>query len=235
MRVINWNIERHRPSSWQSRSLVSEIAALKPDLVCLTEAWQNSLDLMDGFSISAPGVAWSPQHADERKVLLWSKVPWEGANAISVLERTGSAVTGLTNLSGLRVRVVGICIPYHFANPLGQSPKAAMWEQHERFLADVKPLIDAWIEDGPTIVLGDFNRRIPRSWGPKKSYELLERAFERLNIVTAGVLSGVKRKTIDHIATAGLSAPSKTCGLPAEDASGATRSDHFGVLVEIPE
>jgi len=55
LRIVNWNIERRKPSSWQARSLVDEIASLEPDYVCLTEAWKQSLADFGGHVISAEG------------------------------------------------------------------------------------------------------------------------------------------------------------------------------------
>ncbi len=75
MRIVNWNIERHGPSTWQAKSLLAEIAELEPDLVCLTEAWEDSAAALRGHAISAPGAAWSTKHDSERKVLLWWKYP----------------------------------------------------------------------------------------------------------------------------------------------------------------
>lgn len=232
-RIVNWNIERRKPSSWQAMSLVEEITGLKPDLICLTEAWTQSLSSLGGHTVSSPGVAWSPKHEDERKVLLWSPTPWRDAGVVTGLEETGSAVTGMTTLGGIETRVVGICIPYNFASPLGRTPKVKPWHQHESYLKKLKPLLDAWARQGPTIVLGDFNRRIPRVWGPRASYALLKNAFENYEIATAGVLQGVNDRTIDHVAHFGPFSTSAVTGRPAEASDGRRRSDHFGVVLDM--
>ncbi|WP_406680584.1 endonuclease/exonuclease/phosphatase family protein [Hyphomonas sp. FCG-A18] len=231
-RIINWNIERHGPGSWQAASLTGDIAVLKPDLVCLTEAWKQTLSQLDGYSVSAPGAAWSAQDPDERKVLLWSRRSWENVEVAHELDSLGGCLTGLTTIGPDKVRIVGLCIPYQFASPLGQVSKAKQWEMHERFLCKLEPLLSKWSTERPMIVLGDFNRRMPRSWGPKKSYELLERVFERLNIVTTGSLDNVDDRTVDHVAVSSQFNPSQVMGIPAESADGRKRSDHFGVMVD---
>ena len=144
MRIVNWNIERRGPSTWQAKSLLAEIAELGPDVVCLTEAWEASAEALGGHSISAAGAAWSAQHDSERKVLLWSKHPWHSVETINQLEATGSAITGLTLFGETQVRVIGLCVPYHFASPFGQEPRAKPWSQHERFLEDLSPLLRRW-------------------------------------------------------------------------------------------
>ncbi|MFN7056462.1 endonuclease/exonuclease/phosphatase family protein [Hyphomonas sp.] len=55
MRIVNWNIERHAPSKWRAKSLLAEIAELDPDVLCLTEAWEESAAALGGHAISAPG------------------------------------------------------------------------------------------------------------------------------------------------------------------------------------
>lgn len=233
MRIVNWNIERHAPQTWQAKSLLAEIERLEPDIVCLTEAWETSAELLGGCSISAPGAAWSAKVPGECKVLLWSKAPWRDVQIIDELEATGSAITAVTELAGVGIRFVGLCIPYHFASPLGQKPRAKPWRQHERFLEDLAPLLRGWREEGPVIVVGDYNRFIPRHWGPKRSYALLETALHGFDVVTAGDLPGVGKRAIDHIAVAGEFALSGVRGLPVEGPDGRNRSDHFGVVADL--
>ncbi|MFN3213752.1 MAG: endonuclease/exonuclease/phosphatase family protein [Henriciella sp.] len=232
-RLVNWNIERKRPGSWQAKSLIEEIASIAPDVICLTEAWVDSLETLGGFTISSKGIAWSPQKEDERKVLIWSHQPWVSVEVINELEETGSAVTGLCNLAGIQTRIVGICVPYHFASPLGVTPKEKPWSQHNAFLRKLMSYLDVWAIEGPTIVLGDFNRRMPRSWGPKHSYELLELALENYEVVTRGPLNGVDQLSIDHIAVTAPLNVKAVVGRPAEDHRGRKRSDHFGVVADL--
>lgn len=232
MRIVNWNIERHGPSKWQAKSLLDEIARLDPDIVCLTEAWETSAAPLGGFAVSATGAAWSSKSDSERKVLLWSRNEWRDVQPLDALEATGSAITGLTLLGSTEIRVVGLCIPYHFANLLGQEPRAKPWSQHARFLEELAPLLLQWRQEGPVIVAGDFNQFMPRIWGPKRSYELLEATFHGYVVVTAGEINGVNARAIDHVAFAGDLAATNVLGLPAESADGRKRSDHFGVVVD---
>lgn len=232
MRIVNWNIERHGPATWQAKSLLAEIAELGPDVLCLTEAWEASAATLGGYAISAPGAAWSAEHDSERKVLLWSKHPWQNVQTIDQLEATGSAITGLMLLGETQVRVAGLCIPYHFASPFGQEPRAKPWSQHERFLEDLAPLLIEWRNEGPVIVLGDFNQFMPRVWGPKRSHEMMEAAFTGYSIVTAGEIEGVGARAIDHVAFAGNLKATSVFGRSAASEDGRKRSDHFGVVVD---
>lgn len=233
LRVINWNIARHPPNSWQAISLTEEIASLAPDLVCLTEAWSNSLAKLSGYAISAPGLAWSEKAAEERKVMLWSRSRWMNVEIVDDLEAVGCCVTGITQFEGAPIRIVGVCIPYAFANPFGQRPKAKMWELHELFLHALKPRIEKWKSEGSTIVLGDFNRRMPRSRGAIRPYKLLESTFADLNVVTSGVLAEVNDQTVDHIAVSRDISAGDITGISSGSPDGRQRSDHFGVLADL--
>lgn len=213
---------------------MNKIASLEPDYVCLTEAWKQSLVDFSGHVISAAGIAWSPQHPDERKVVLWSRNPWADVEPIEQLEAIGSAITGTSEINGNVVRFVSVCIPYHFASPLEVEPRAKPWTEHERFLETLKPLLARWARDEPVIVLGYFNRRVPRSWGLKKSYEKLDDAFSGFQFATTGYLDEINDRRIDHIAFAGSFEVKRTYGKSAYLPDGRSLSDHFVVVAEFP-
>ena len=82
-------------------------------------------------------------------------------------------------------------------------------------------------------VLGDFNRRVPRSWGPKQSYEKLEDTFSGYQFATTGILDEINDRTIDHIAFAGSFEVKRVYGKSAHLPDGRRRSDHFGVVAEL--
>lgn len=234
MRIVNWNIQRNRPSSWKAKSLIGEIRHLHPDLVCLTEAWASSLEELDGYSISASGVAWSVQKPDERKVLLWSQNPWRQVEVPEELNSIGCAVAGLTRIENVDVRVVGICVPYAAASPLGTVPRVSPWVQHEAFLRALAAWLPRWRDQVPLIVIGDFNRRMPRGkWGSKRAYQLLEDTFADYQFATMGDLPEVGGRTVDHVVVSDHFSVEKTTARSAEDETGRIRSDHFGVVVDL--
>lgn len=232
MRLVNWNIERADPASEDADFLIGEIHSLQPDLVCLTEAWEGSLERFGGHTLSAPGLSWSRKQAGECKVLIWSPNPWTDLEVLDELEATGSAVTGRTELCGRLVRLVGICIPYFGANPYGQVPRSKPWALHTNFITALIPRLSRWQSEGPVIVAGDFNRRMPRTYGPKQAYELLERAFENYEIVTRGPIPDMSVQTLDHVAWAGGFRLRGVQGRSAVAPNGREASDHFGVVVD---
>ena len=234
MRIVNWNIERKAPHSWQAQSLVSEIRYLAPDLICLTEAYETSLSDMGGETISVTGVKWSKQADSERKVLLWSRTPWTDIEQHDLLNQTGAAVSGITSLGGRYVRVLGMCTPYHMASPVGVEPRAKPWSQHELFLDGLKPLLNEWKAGSlPVIVLGDFNQFHPRIWGAKSAHQKLVDALGGMEVVTSGLHPGFEKHAIDHVVLSSGMVATSVSGRSRFDARGKPRSDHFGVLVDL--
>lgn len=165
-------------------------------------------------------------------MLLWSANPWTDVDAVESAAAVGGVMSGQTEVGGRRVRVAGICIPYHMARPYRQAEKAAPWAQHERFIEALAPSLARWRQEGPVIVMGDFNRRMPRTYGSLRSYEMLERAFEGYEIATRGKLPGIEAQTVDHVAVAGAVRVTGVAGRSAVSPEGLVRSDHFGVVVD---
>ncbi len=232
MRLINWNIERRGPHTWQAASLVSEIHSLQPDLVVLTEAHVSSLESMGGHVQTHRGYVVGPKADSERLVLIWSKAPWTEVPLPPSLADLGGAVLGQTTVDGRTVYCFGICIPWHMAPTSPPGEKTEAWKQHELFLEQLGPALGTFSHLRPLIVAGDYNRRMPRAWGPHKSYEKLEAALKGLDVVTRGSLAPLDAMTIDHVATRGDLRLAHVRALDRNDASERARSDHFGILVD---
>lgn len=214
---------------------MAEIQSLSPDIVALTEAHIGSTFSLGGHEISARGVCWAANYADtEQKILLWSREPWLRVESPRVLSKIGGAVVGSTKVDGKDVRVLGVCIPYQHASPFGAKTKSKYFEEHERFLIELTD----WFKNQETradIVVGDFNRGVPRDWGPHRSYDLLMKTFAEYKFVTAGLRCvGAKSATIDHVAVAPEISAARIEALTAVDSvRQKPRSDHFGVMVEL--
>ena len=86
--------------------------------------------------------------------------------------------------------------------------------------------------DGPTLVLGDFNQRVPRQRQPVRVAQALDGALYNFDLATSGFRSCEGCLTIDHIAhTRDLKGRNLT-EVPRFD-GGLKISDHFGVAAEI--
>ncbi|MEO9969674.1 MAG: endonuclease/exonuclease/phosphatase family protein [Hyphomonadaceae bacterium] len=234
IRVVNWNIERRGPHTWQAASLISEIADLHPDLVCLTEAHEVSLDALGGHVISHVGYRSAHKKPSERLVLLWSSAPWQPLVIPESLQYLGGLIGGVTNLDGQEMLCIGLCIPYHMAK-LASEEKTRPWHHHKTFLKQVAPWLRTQIGERPIIVVGDFNQRIPRKYGSREAYDLLMQALDPFEIITRGELAPLGELTIDHI---GLNGGFRAARIEARSRfghDGRPRSDHFGIFAEVTQ
>jgi endonuclease/exonuclease/phosphatase family metal-dependent hydrolase len=84
----------------------------------------------------------------------------------------------------------------------------------------------------PTVLLGDFNQRIPRARQPEHVFSALTAALNpEFRIATAGTITGAPDLAIDHLAVRGALETVQTDFLSHHDANGAEMSDHFGLRV----
>ena len=235
MRIVNWNIERRGPHTWQAASLASEIQSLDPDIVFLTEGHHHSLEALGGFTLDHPGYDATHKSDSERLVLLWSRSAWEPVALPEKLQASGGAVLGRTMVGHHPVHCMCICVPWHMCPTVKANGKVVPWAQHKAFLRELAPTLRE-LGDSPTplIVAGDFNRRMPRRWGPIDAYDLLSDAFEGLNIITADTLQPENAATIDHVAITSSFGPVAVRSLSVIDPERQRpRSDHFGVLADL--
>lgn len=81
-----------------------------------------------------------------------------------------------------------------------------------------------------TIVLGDFNQRVPRRSQTKGVHAALLHAFEAFSFATDGDLEGAPGPALDHIAHTPDLAPAGGIGLwPRKERHDRRLSDRFGV------
>ena len=232
IKVVNWNIERRGPQTWQAASLISEIGGFGPDLVCLTEAHDNSLTSLGGHTISHVGYRSAHKQPSERLVMLWSRTSWQPVVIPEKLQNSGGLVAGVTKLDGEDVLCIGLCIPYHMAK-LANEEKTRPWHHHKRFLKQVTPWLRTQTGERPTIVMGDFNQRIPRKYGSREAYDLLMHVFDPFEIITRDELEPLGELTIDHIGLKGGLGAVRIEARSRFAHDGRPRSDHFGVFATL--
>lgn len=103
------------------------------------------------------------------------------------------------------------------------------WKDHEDWLAGFEKL-PYRCAPVRTVVLGDFNQRIPWTWGKRQAHEALLQAFRGYTISTKGDLPGAPHRAIDHIAHTPDLALDGDIGLwPKRQERYKPISDHFGV------
>ncbi len=211
VRVGTWNVEWAKPGTPKGKRVEPILAAPNCDVLCVTEG--DAGILPKGGHVIDAGTDWGypiPKTSPRRrKVLLWSKRPWT-----PVFDRLqdelpgGRLVAGVTETPVGRVTVVGVCIPWRDAHLNSGRKDREPWQEHRAWLARFGELVYAGAQSR-TIVLGDFNQRIPRKYAPVEVYGELLRAFEGVCIATKGFFhspfsaddSGDRQVSLSDVAT----------------------------------
>ena len=234
MKIVNWNVEWAGPRSPRAPAILNRIDSHDPEIVCLTEAHKALLS-RSGHTITAQADYGYGVSEHRRKVMLWSKEPWERVDDVGIATLTpGRFVSAVTRTPLGDVTVMGICIPWFGSRTQANrgSERKLRWQDHEEYLAALTELL----QSAPTnrlIVMGDFNQVIGSGSRARRDLRAaLANAFPSgMRIITADV-AFQGRKSIDHIVVSeDLSVDSLYTISNVQD--GKRLSDHFGIAAEI--
>jgi len=198
MNILTWNLERKKVNTPYGKLAIQHLFQQVPDVMAISETWTD-FPTHGGYTAHS-------QHPkghfadDERKILIWSKHPWtEIDNVGDKGLPIGRFVSGVTLTEVGEIRVVGVCIPYHMADVVHGTKDKKPWEQHKVFLEILPSILQGYSR--PVIIAGDFNQRIPKvKYGNHEAALKMQQAFKNYNIVTQGIIDGLSRAGIDHIA-----------------------------------
>ena len=233
LRVLTWNVEWAAPGSWRATEILSRVEQHTPEVVCLTET-NNALLSQAGYCISSRADYGYPIKAGRRKVMLWSREPWEQVDDLGIDSMPpGRFISGVTQTSLGKVRVVGVCIPWFGSRtePRRGQERKLQWEDHAQYLAGLNEVLRQSSSER-LIVMGDFNQIVgPGGRAPAGLQLALHEAFQGMIVATSDLaLQG--HRSIDHIALSkdftveSMSAISNTHGERR-------LSDHFGVATAL--
>lgn len=211
--------------------MLVRIRGAAPDIICVTEAHEGSLDDLGGHAIAAAGRVWSKTAKAERKVLLWS--PNDFSDVIYGRAGTEALVSGVTETALGPIRLIGVCIPYHMAAPTGAQPRPKPWSIHLAYLQGLKKFLARLDTNIPAVIAGDFNQRIPRSHTPHAVHDALLDAINGYRVATEGLIPGIGKAAIDHIAHGPELMSEHVFGISNIAADGKRLSDHFGVAADL--
>ena len=230
LRIGTWNTKWARSESVRGNRVSKTLSDPDCDVLCVTEGGKGIFPA-GGYPIcGGPDWGYPPEWEGCRKVLLWSKWPWSNCDALgSDALPPGRFVAGITDTPHGSLTVVGVCIPWFNAHVRDGRKKCRRWQEHEKWLAGFDTLSYRRATE-KTVVLGDFNQRIPWTWGKKRAYEALLQAFRGFAISTKGDLPGAPHRAIDHIAhTPDLALDGRIERWPKRHEKYKPLSDHFGV------
>ena len=230
LRILLWNLEWATPRSPRGRRIRAILADLDPDVVCLTEATAAMLP-DDGFALDAQPDYGYGATGDRRKVLLWSRSPWNSVDRVGdeVLPR-GRYVAGITQ----GTRFVGVCVPWWDAHVRTGRRDREPWEDHRRYLDTLQGVARRHLAaPEPLVVLGDLNQRLPRYRQPPDVYASLQRVIaEGLACPTADD-TGWVRGQIDHVLVGNGVEVLAVRVLPRVADDGLRLSDHDGLVARL--
>lgn len=228
MNLLVWNVEWAAPRSKRGAAIQGIIADLQPDVICMTEGTASMLPGAGHTIEASPDYGYGAT-GERRKVLLWSRSPWIDVDRVGDSEMPGGRfIAGTTG--GLRF--VGVCIPWRDAHVRTGRKDREPWQDHLAYLAGLRRALEA--TDGPAVVAGDFNQRLPRRRQPTAVHEALTGAMgSSWKIISAGVVDDDGADLIDHVAVSPELDGRVTGSIPRATPDGVRLSDHPGVLVEI--
>ena len=205
MNLVNWNVEWASSAAYsRTPEIRKRIAAHSPDVVCLTETHREMLSPSGGHIICSQADAGYRIKENMRKVMLWSREPWEHVDDLGHASMPpGRYVSGVTRTPLGEVTVIGICIPWHGSRTEARrgAEQKERWEDHVSYVKCLGELL-LKIQDRPLIVTGDFNQRIGQKGyapPPDKQVAVQDIMPRHLTIATSA-LGYNGRRCIDHMA-----------------------------------
>ena len=200
-----------------------------PEIVCLTETHLEFFK--GGHEISSgPDYGCGIQESC-RKVLLWSKEPWERVDDIGDDQMPpGRFISGVTRTSVGMVTVIGLCIPWKNSQSGARysGERRGPWEDHELYLEHLAGVLSREPSER-LVVMGDFNQQISKSGRTRsRRADLLQQAIPRHVRLVTSKFEYCGRRTIDHIALSTDLAASLD-GIPGE----LSDPGRFGIVADV--
>ena len=228
-----WNVQWAARSNKKGKFFAPLLRDLDCDVLCITE---GSADLLPegGHTIVCGADCGYGVEGSRRKVMLWSRNPWLDVDEVgSGSLPPGRFIAGTTDAGLGLVRFVGVCIPWRAAHVSSGQRNRSPWQDHLTYCGHLPEALTRNAIVG-TVLLGDFNQRIPCQGQPAHVYAALVNALgSRFKLTTAGAILGAPGPAIDHLAvTVGLHSAG-VMYLSPKDEFGKAMSDHFGMKVTL--
>ena len=232
MRISCWNVKWNRRTSWAGERISERLLADDPEIICCPESHTDFLGAGWHGIFSQPDYGY-PMKPGRRKVAVWSKRPWREVDDFGVAGLApGRYVAGITDTSLGPIRIIGVCVPWERAHVSTGGRNRAPWEDHLSYLHGFKQVLASAGGSEPTVVVGDFNQRIPRRRSPEKVFEELEDTLAGIVVWTRGSLPGLEHQPVCHIGGSRHLRVTACQGYPRRS-SGGMLSDHDGISVVV--
>jgi endonuclease/exonuclease/phosphatase family metal-dependent hydrolase len=228
LRIATWNLEWAKPSTPRHQRALAHLESVGADVIVTTE---DSVHDWPAFSHRVDGGSdWGYRKVGERrKVIAWSTSPWTDVEVVDNGAMRGRFVAATTSVAGVELRVLAVCIPWRDAHVSTGRRDRQIWTDHVEFCHQLGEVVGSI--DGPFVVTGDFNQRIPRRRQPQYVFDALTASLGHgVSIDTAGEFA--IGTLIDHVAS------SEHLSVTAVDPwsnviDGHRISDHTGMSVDL--
>ena len=226
MRILIWNTEWAKPNSPREKIIKDIVRNANADIICITEGYLESWQDYK-YVISSNEDYGYKMHKGRRKVILISKTHWDNiSDASNTKIPEGRYISGITN----DINVIGVCIPWKDAHVTTGRKDRKSWEDHISYLEGLQNILSNLTEK--TLVMGDFNQRIPRKYSRKDAYDLMLKTFEGFKFETKDTIQPIDKQSIDHLCTKNIA---KVLSVESIDniQNNIRLSDHFGLIIEL--
>ena len=222
-----WNTEWATPGSKRESRIKQILAEIDADILCVTEGYLQSWE-NEGYTISSKADYGYRLHEGRRKVMLVSKQPWDDIDTYGVSTLPSGRFCAGTSYG---IRTYGVCIPWKSAHVTTGQKNRELWQDHLSYLDGLGGILRKAPKS--SMVMGDFNQRVPRKYSPENVYQKLISTFEPdYSIATSGEIQGLEKQAIDHLAISNSFQVNSIIGIPAVD-NGQRLSDHDGLVIDI--
>ena len=226
MRILIWNTEWAKSNSPREKIIKEIVKNSNADIICITEGYLESWQNYE-YVISSNENYGYKIHKGRRKVILISKTPWDNVSEAGDTKiPEGRYVSGNTN----NIDVVGVCIPWKDAHVTTGRKDRESWEDHLSYLEGLQNILSHLTEK--TLVMGDFNQRVPKKYSRKDAYDLMLKTFEDFTFETKDIIQPINKQSIDHLCTKNIA---KVLSIKSIDniQNDVRLSDHFGLIIEL--
>jgi Endonuclease/Exonuclease/phosphatase family len=231
-KLINWNLAWAANDSPRGDSILRNVFDCNVQVACFTETFSSFLT-EHGHTICANPDYGYPIKKDRRKVILWSREPWEDVDALGHEDLPGGRfIAGTTQTALGKVRFIGVCIPWSDAHVASGRCDRTIWEDHLIYVTTMKSILAS--SPKKTLLMGDFNQSLPRSRAPIHVEQALREVLgNRFYVATEGLTDSTGSNCIDHLCYTPELCVDSVSVLPKITGDGLRLSDHFGVLASV--
>ena len=231
--ITVWNVAWAMPSTPRGTFFQQQLVEPTTSVACVTEGCAALLPDHGDLLSTDPDYGY-PLRPHRRKVMLWSRLPWRDLDLVGdPALPPGRFVAGTTETPIGDVRFIGVCIPWRDAHVRTGLRDRKPWADHLSYLRHLRSVLDRLADERPTVILGDFNQRVPRVRQPTEVYAALMATMQAMTFATAGRIEGAPTPSIDHVVCTPDLMGNAVRYLSPHYEGGGVMSDHFGLEVRL--